>query len=413
MDLENQTDAVFKSSRTDEVDPVSGNEVPLGSTPEEVRDDIPAQLSEGEYVVPADVVKFFGVKFFEDIRAEAKQGFQNMEANGRIGGEPVGLEMSGDELPFDISELQMVDDGQPEQPMMNKGGYASGYDEGGMVANGDRGFEILEYVNAAGDRMFIQFMDGKPLTVIPEGYSPKGTTFEEVAEEVSAAREDDDDSVSSTPAPKPIPWTEKSLEDFQKTMDQGDNGLVSLGKTALKVLGGPLVNVGLTLAEKANRKAMSAAVDLRLQNEDLEDRDQWLALQEKFQKIEDDKSSKFDSSVPGSLTKASGIFGGESSLYANLEDTDNTKGASFGDTWLGDALGFDGKFGVEEGNPGLGASLGGARRDGVSSDDSTPTPTTSSGKGNSFFQNVANSFTPNDGKSYVNGELKDDDDEDK
>ena len=28
-------------------DPVSGNEVPPGSTQEEVRDDIPAQLSEG------------------------------------------------------------------------------------------------------------------------------------------------------------------------------------------------------------------------------------------------------------------------------------------------------------------------------------------------------------------------------
>ena len=38
------------------VDPISGNDVPVGSTQEEVRDDIPAQLSEGEYVVPADVV---------------------------------------------------------------------------------------------------------------------------------------------------------------------------------------------------------------------------------------------------------------------------------------------------------------------------------------------------------------------
>ena len=104
-----------------EVDPVSGNEVPTGSLPEEVRDDIPAQLSEGEYVVPADVVRFFGVKFFEDIRAEAKQGFAAMEANGRIGGEPIGMEMGGDELPFDISELQIVDDGEPEQTYDEQG----------------------------------------------------------------------------------------------------------------------------------------------------------------------------------------------------------------------------------------------------------------------------------------------------
>jgi len=39
------------------VDEMSGNEVPPGSLREEVRDDIPAQLSEGEFVFPADVVQ--------------------------------------------------------------------------------------------------------------------------------------------------------------------------------------------------------------------------------------------------------------------------------------------------------------------------------------------------------------------
>ena len=75
-------------------DPVSGNEIPPGSLAREVRDDIPAQLSDGEYVVPADVVQYFGVKFFEDIRAEAKAGLAEMEATGRIGGEPVEVDMT-------------------------------------------------------------------------------------------------------------------------------------------------------------------------------------------------------------------------------------------------------------------------------------------------------------------------------
>jgi hypothetical protein len=70
-------------------DPVSGNEVPSGSMAKEVRDDISAFISEGEYVVPADVVRYLGVKHFEDLRDKAKQGLQSMEANGRIGGEPV------------------------------------------------------------------------------------------------------------------------------------------------------------------------------------------------------------------------------------------------------------------------------------------------------------------------------------
>tara|TARA_R100001198_G_C5225753_1_gene206405 strand:- start:330 stop:1865 length:1536 start_codon:yes stop_codon:yes gene_type:complete len=71
------------------VDPVSGNEIPPGSLAKEVRDDIPAQLSEGEYVVPADVVQYYGVKHFEDLRDKAKGGLQQMERDGRIGGEPV------------------------------------------------------------------------------------------------------------------------------------------------------------------------------------------------------------------------------------------------------------------------------------------------------------------------------------
>ena len=73
-----------------ERDPVSGNEVPTGSFPKEVRDDVPAMLSEGEYVVPADVLRFYGLKFFEDLRAEAKIALATMEQKGRIGGEPVG-----------------------------------------------------------------------------------------------------------------------------------------------------------------------------------------------------------------------------------------------------------------------------------------------------------------------------------
>ena len=74
-------------------DPISGNEIPPGSLAKEVRDDIPAQLSDGEYVVPADVVQYFGVKFFEDLRMEAKAGLKQMDETGRIGGEPVSVTM--------------------------------------------------------------------------------------------------------------------------------------------------------------------------------------------------------------------------------------------------------------------------------------------------------------------------------
>jgi len=45
-----------------------------------------------------------------------------------------------------------------------------------------------------------------------------------------------------------------------------------------------------------------------------------------------------------------------------LKDINKDGKVNFGDTWLGDALGFDGKIGVQKGRPGLKASLKGARR---------------------------------------------------
>ena len=104
-------------------DPVSGNEVPPGSLAKEVRDDIPAQLSEGEYVIPADAVQFHGLKFYEATVQEAKMGLADMNARGRIGGEPVPQEQTPQALPFDISELQTRESApQQPMPMMNRGG---------------------------------------------------------------------------------------------------------------------------------------------------------------------------------------------------------------------------------------------------------------------------------------------------
>ena len=66
-------------------DPVSGNDVPVGSTKKEVRDDIPAQLSEGEFVLPADVVRYHGLEKIMGLRDQAKQGLNKMEAMGQMG----------------------------------------------------------------------------------------------------------------------------------------------------------------------------------------------------------------------------------------------------------------------------------------------------------------------------------------
>lgn len=71
------------------VDPISGNDIPVGSNAEDVRDDVDAKLSTGEYVIPADVVKYVGVAQLEKLVNKAKDGLEDMAEDGRIGGEPV------------------------------------------------------------------------------------------------------------------------------------------------------------------------------------------------------------------------------------------------------------------------------------------------------------------------------------
>jgi hypothetical protein len=57
---------------------------PPGATKEEVADDQLVLLSEGELVVPANVVRFHGLGTYEGMRREALMGLQDMETNGQI-----------------------------------------------------------------------------------------------------------------------------------------------------------------------------------------------------------------------------------------------------------------------------------------------------------------------------------------
>jgi len=416
--VEKQTEAVFKSSRgyaeggevgaapdtTIGVDPVSGNEVPMGATPEEVRDDIPAQLSEGEYVVPADVVRFYGVKFFEDLRTEAKQGYAEMDQNGRIGGEPVGpegMEMiePEDDLPFDISELQVVD----EETGMYVGGL-TGYAEGGEVeaapipqnpfsnTGSTAGYEIKEYVNDAGEVMYIQFMNGEPMTFIPQGFRPKESVAEQAATGAGVAATSapttssmsapsgsgsgggSDGSIGSTgmgdvdaaftQGASAKDWTKASVEDFASATSNLGSG-TRLGSTiagAINPLLGVATGIGMGSESRNNAYDMLDGIAYQLESGNLSEGQRTSLLDQQAKIQEYLKPSSKDDSPATTLLKGSGIFGGQTSLYENLGDFSKDGRATFADTWLGDLLGADGKAGVQ--GPSLSESLDGARRTG-------------------------------------------------
>ena len=186
------------------VDPVSGNEVPVGSLAEEVRDDVPAQLSEGEFVVPADVVRFIGLDKLMKMRNAAKAGLADMEAEGQVGGQPAPImeePMMDDDMEMDAlidgmdggdfdSAVQRFAEGGSVMPSyaryQNREEAASAsasadpempsYETytGGRKFSENTTVEYTDYTNAAGDIIKIRTVKGKPIQEVPEGYYKVG-----------------------------------------------------------------------------------------------------------------------------------------------------------------------------------------------------------------------------------------------
>ena len=111
--------------------PFEENKLPFGSLEEEVADDIPVMLSEGEYVVPADVVRYWGLKHLEEMRMMAKCGLMSMQQDGRLhkvdeDGEPVETEAQNEPqleiVEVDIQAMQddMSDQEEEEENDMDK-----------------------------------------------------------------------------------------------------------------------------------------------------------------------------------------------------------------------------------------------------------------------------------------------------
>lgn len=98
------------------VDEVSGNEVPVGSLKEEVRDDIPAKLSEGEFVFPADVVRFIGLERLMQLRQAAKEGLAKMEAMGQMGNSDEATMEDTGEFETEIDDIMKEVEMESEEP---------------------------------------------------------------------------------------------------------------------------------------------------------------------------------------------------------------------------------------------------------------------------------------------------------
>ena len=293
------------------LDEVSGNEVPMGSTREEVRDDIPAQVSEGEFIFPADVTRFIGLDKLMQLRQEAKMGLKKMDAMGQMGNSEEAT--MPDDMPFNMSDLMgaeaIVIEGRKKDDdeaaaivAMAQGGviYAQAGtsvpttrslapveqkpDYGAVSFNevmGDGLQQTKVYVNKDGEKINVMFVGDNPLYPIPDGY----TLFDPTAETT------EDETVETTETEEAIP-TRRRISDrtpmkktpFQEAggwdMDFKTNGVVDPAKVKLwtdeaakttgngpavltgvaSVLGGPL-GILVHLANKSNAKARDEHFD--------------------------------------------------------------------------------------------------------------------------------------------------------
>jgi len=243
------------------VDEISGNEVPSGSTRKEVRDDISANISEGEFIFPADVVRYLGLEKLMQMRQMAKMGLKEMEAMGQMGNSDEAT--MPDDLPFGMADLIIVE-GEDDSEENN-------FAVGGLqwpVSPADVPVETKVYVNEAGNKINIRFQGDKPLDTIPDGYVL--FTGQEVTPEPVAPRQGGDGSSSDIPTTKnPFveagSWKDAPLDMYIKELDKFTGYTPSVVAGLASALGGPLIGAAVYAGNKFNKKQILSTIDERIE----------------------------------------------------------------------------------------------------------------------------------------------------
>ncbi len=260
------------------VDEESGNDVPVGSTRKEVRDDIPAMLSEGEFVFPADVVRYIGLENLMRIRQDAKQGLKQMDAMGQMGnGDEATMP---DDLPFGMMDLVIVEGKEEPEVEKKAHGGVIHMNEGGFTTPSftvpkfnPRNQDVRQYENADGKKLNIPFLGGKPVYPIPEGYFPVGSEVEEEKDETKEAIPTDDND--DRPVVKPSKFQEAGSWDMDTSAKDGialdmwikeAEKVSTYGNVAAGVMGAinPLLGGFVALANKNQKKQIIAKLDEKI-----------------------------------------------------------------------------------------------------------------------------------------------------
>lgn len=188
-------------------DPVSGNDVPIGSLDQEVRDDVPAMVSEGEFIFPADVTRYIGLDKLMQLRQDAKMGLKKMEMMGQLGNPEDAV--LPDDIPFDAADIIIVDDEMEEEEESAEEKYQGGVTgfQKGTADPSQSYYNITEEANKPYNKKYVVYQNdegktvlvlstfnGDPLESVPAGYkivlNPDGSPATQIPERKD--KEDDD-----------------------------------------------------------------------------------------------------------------------------------------------------------------------------------------------------------------------------
>lgn len=227
--------------------------VPPGATPKEVADDVPIMASDGEYILPANVVRFIGLDKIEKMFDQAKIKLAELDQKGRIGGDTG----NDEELPFNPEELQRV----PAED--NAAGVIPQMAEGGLIGNNQN--PNMQIDPATGLPLWLLQMQGQsqapvtaPTVTSPPIAPPMASTGP------SMKRESDRDrgfEVNLTGTAQSVAkWSPEEFNKYART--RGNTGQ-ALGSAAVSMI--PGANIGARMRGNYLERAVPRGFDTMLE----------------------------------------------------------------------------------------------------------------------------------------------------
>mgnify|MGYP003118776175 CR=1 FL=1 len=187
-------------------DGISGNPIPVGSNAENVRDDIDAKLSTDEYVLPAHVVKWHGLKHIQMMQSEAEMGLMSMQMDGliqQVGGEEDEYEHH---MMYDpkTGEGRMTKSYDDHLDLKNQGWSHESETDEESDSTGSKDSKVSSESNSK------QKGAEAEAEASEEIYSPEGVDVEVATIEVDDKLDDEDDTKKLKPKTSKLPSMLKS-----------------------------------------------------------------------------------------------------------------------------------------------------------------------------------------------------------